>query len=122
MLSDIDGITKKDATSFENASIVTVSDLLGAEEETLLDIKGITANKIEKVYSSIEAFIESDNKEEEVEEVDVKELIEDLDEKLDVDSKEAEQSEEAEQGEELEQSEEAENADLAKNIKQEVTD
>ena len=110
LLSDIDGITKKDATSFENASIVTVSDLLGAEEETLLDIKGITANKIEKVYSSIEAFIESDNKEEEEEEVDVKGLIEDLDEKLDVDSEEAEQSEEAE------------NTDLAKNIKQEVTD
>ena len=122
LLLDIDGITKKDATSFENASIVTVSDLLGAEEEILLDIKGITANKIEKVYSSIEAFIESDNKEEEEEEVDVKELIEDLDEKLDVDSEEVEQSEEAEQGEELEQSEEAENADLAKNIKQEVTD
>jgi N utilization substance protein A len=97
LISEIEDITKKDVALFENASILTVSDLLGAEEDTLLDIKGISANKIEKVYNAIETFIESDNNEEVEEEVDVKELIEDLDEKLKAEVKEAAESEDSEE-------------------------
>ena len=72
----------KDVTLFETASILTVSDVLGAEEETLLEIKGMTADKLEQAYNAIAAFIESDNADKVEEEVvDVKELIDNLDEK-----------------------------------------
>ncbi|MEC9273234.1 MAG: transcription termination factor NusA, partial [Candidatus Neomarinimicrobiota bacterium] len=97
LLSEIEDITKKDAALFENESILTVSDLLGAEEDTLLDIKGISSNKIEKIYNAIETFIESDNNEEVEEEVDVKELMEDLDEKLEAEVKEVAESEDSEE-------------------------
>jgi len=97
LLSEIEDITKKDAALFENESILTVSDLLGAEEDTLLDIKGISSNKIEKIYNAIETFIETDNNEEVEEEVDVKELMEDLDEKLEAEVKEVAESEDSEE-------------------------
>ena len=97
LLSEIEDITKKDAALFENESILTVSDLLGAEEDTLLDIKGISSNKIEKIYNAIETFIESDNNEEVEEEVDVKELMEDLDEKLEAEVNEVAESEDSEE-------------------------
>ena len=106
LLSEIEDITKKDTSLFENASILTVSDLLGAEEDTLLDIKGISANKIEKIYNAIETFIETDNNEEVEEEVDVKELMEDLDEKLEAEVKKVAESEDSEEVAESEDSEE----------------
>ncbi len=106
LLSEIEDITKKDAALFENESILTVSDLLGAEEDTLLDIKGISSNKIEKIYNAIETFIESDNNEEVEEEVDVKELMEDLDEKLEAEVNEVAESEDSEEVAESEDSEE----------------
>ena len=91
LLSDIEDFTKKDVALFEAASIVNVSDLLGAEEGTLLDIKGMTSDKIEEAYNAIEAFIESDKEEEKEEEVDVQELMDDLDEKLKKDTENAEE-------------------------------
>ena len=91
LLSDIEDFTKKDVALFEAASIVTVSDLLGAEEGVLLDIKGMTSDKIEEAYNAIEAFIESDKEEEKEEEVDVQELMDDLDEKLKKDTENAEE-------------------------------
>ena len=81
MLSNIEDFTNKDIALFETANILTVSDVLGAEEETLLEIKGMTADKLEKAYNAIAAFIESDNADIEEEVVDVKELIDNLDEK-----------------------------------------
>ena len=82
LLSNIEDFTKKDVTLFETASILTVSDVLGAEEETLLEIKEMTADKLEQAYNAIAAFIESDNADKVEEEVvDVKELIDNLDEK-----------------------------------------
>jgi N utilization substance protein A len=102
LLSEIDGISNKDVSLLEDASVLTVSDVLDAEEETLTEIKGITSNKIEKIYNSIESFIELDNEEDVEEEVDVKELIEDLDEKLEVEVKEVAESEESEEGAESE--------------------
>ena len=111
LISEIDGISNKDVSLLEDASVLTVSDVLDAEEETLTEIKGITSNKIEKIYNSIESFIELDNEEDAEEEVDVKELIENLDEKLEVEVKEASESEEvaeSEESEEVAESEESE--------------
>ena len=80
LLSNIEDFTNKDIALFETASILTVSDVLGAEEETLLEIKGMTADKLEQAYNAIAAFIESDNADKVEEEVvDVKELIDNLD-------------------------------------------
>ena len=100
LLSDIEDFTKKDVALFEAASIVTVSDLLGAEEGVLLDIKGMTSDKIEEAYNAIEAFIESDKDEEKEEEVDVQELMDDLDEKLKKDTENAEEEVEEENADE----------------------
>ena len=105
LLSEIDGISNKDVSLLEDASVLTVSDVLDAEEETLIEIKGITSNKVEKIYNLIESFIELDNEEDVEEEVDVKELIEDLDEKLEVEVKEAAESEEVAESEEAAESE-----------------
>ena len=57
-LMEIDGITENIAKSLQNAGIGTVSDLMEADEESLLEIKGIASSTIEKVYSSVQQFIE----------------------------------------------------------------
>ena len=57
-LIEIDGITENIAKSLQNAGIGTVSDLMEADEESLLEIKGIASSTIEKVYSSVQQFIE----------------------------------------------------------------
>ena len=80
-LSEIKDFNKKDISLFEDANILTVSDILGADEEVLLEIKGMNPDKLEDMYNSIAEFIESDSEEEVEDEVDVKELIEDLDQK-----------------------------------------
>ena len=46
----------------QGSGIVTVSDLMEADEESLLEIKGIASSTIEKVYSSVQQFIERDDK------------------------------------------------------------
>ena len=57
-LIEIDGITENIAKSLQNSNIRTVSDLMEADEESLLEIKGIASSTIEKVYSSVQTFIE----------------------------------------------------------------
>ncbi len=59
-LAEVEGITEKISKSFKNSSIITVSDLMEADEESLLEIKGISSATIEKVYSSVQHFIERD--------------------------------------------------------------
>ena len=54
----IDGITDSIANSLNDTGIITVSDLMDADEESLLEIKGIASSTIEKVYSSVQQFIE----------------------------------------------------------------
>jgi len=54
----IDGITDNIANSLKETGIITVSDLMEADEESLLEIKGIASSTIEKVYSSVQHFIE----------------------------------------------------------------
>ena len=57
-LIEIDGITDGIAKSLQDSGIRTVSDLMEADEESLLEIKGIASSTIEKVYSSVQQFIE----------------------------------------------------------------
>ena len=57
-LIKIDGITDSIANSLKDTGIITVSDLMEADEESLLEIKGIASSTIEKVYSSVQYFIE----------------------------------------------------------------
>ncbi len=59
-LNDIDGIAENIAKSLQNSGIRTVSDLMEADEESLLEVKGIASSTIEKVYSSVQNFIERD--------------------------------------------------------------
>ena len=57
-LIEIDGISDNIASSLQDFGIRTVSDLMEADEESLLEIKGIASSTIEKVYSSVQQFIE----------------------------------------------------------------
>ena len=65
-LADIDGIEDKLSKSLANSGIKTVSDLMDADEESLVDLKGVTSEKLDKVYSMVQLFIER-----EVEEVNL---------------------------------------------------
>ena len=60
-LIEIDGITGNIAKSLQNSGIRTVSDLMEADEESLLEIKGVASSIIEKVYSSVQQFIERED-------------------------------------------------------------
>ena len=57
-LADIDGIEDKLSKSLANSGIKTVSDLMDADEESLVDLKGITSEKLDNVYSMVQLFIE----------------------------------------------------------------
>ena len=59
-LGDIDGIEDKLSKSLANSGIKTVSDLMDADEESLVDLKGISSEKLDKVYSMVQLFIERD--------------------------------------------------------------
>ena len=60
-LIEISGITNNVAESLKDAGIRTVSDLMDADEESLLEIKGIASSTVEKIYSSVQHFIERDD-------------------------------------------------------------
>ena len=57
-LTKIDGIDEDIANSLFDSNIKTVSDLMEADEESLLEISGVTSSKIENIYSSVQKFIE----------------------------------------------------------------
>ena len=57
-LNDIKGITDKLSKSLANNGIKTVNDLMDADEEYLIDLKGLTAENLDSVYSMVQAFIE----------------------------------------------------------------
>ena len=82
-LADIDGIDNKLSKSLANSGIKTVSDLMDADEESLVDLKGLTSEKLDNVYSMVQAFIER-----EVEEVKLSD--ENFDGKLDLTNDEEE--------------------------------
>ena len=58
LLVDIDGISDKLSKSLAKSGIKTVNDLMDADEESLVDVKGITSENLDNVYSMVQAFIE----------------------------------------------------------------
>jgi N utilization substance protein A len=63
LLTEVDGITKKIGESLLDANIKTVFDLMEADEESLLEITGISTSTVEKIYSSVQQFIEREEPE-----------------------------------------------------------
>ena len=58
LIIDINGITEKIGKALNDSNIITVLDLMEADEESLIEISGITESKLEKIYSSVQEFIE----------------------------------------------------------------
>ena len=63
LLTEVDGITKKIGKSLLDANIKTVLDLMDADEESLLEITGISTSTVEQIYSSVQKFIEREDPE-----------------------------------------------------------
>ena len=58
LLVEIDGIGGALGKSLAENNIRTVNDLMDAEEESLVEIKGLNSADIDNVYSMVQAFIE----------------------------------------------------------------
>ena len=71
LLSDLDNFPKRSIKPLEENDINTISDLMNSDEEKLVEIKGITEKSLEKMYDSIQSFIEKNQ--ESVDEVAVEE-------------------------------------------------
>ncbi len=63
LLTEVDGITKEIGKSLLDANIKTVLDLMDADEESLLEITGISTSTVEQIYSSVQKFIEREDPE-----------------------------------------------------------
>jgi len=80
-LSEIPDFKSAKAILLESAGIVTVSDLLNADEEEILEIDGMGEKTLEDAFNQVAAFIEKETNEKEVEEeVNVEQLIDALNE------------------------------------------
>ena len=98
-LAEIPDFTPAKAKLLDAAGIVTVSDLLNADEEEILAIDGMGEKTLEDAYNLVAAFIEADNAEEIEEEVDVEELLDDLEEQEAAAEESAAKEESAEEAE-----------------------
>ena len=58
LLSDIEGIDKKIASALSKGEILKVSDLMEAEQDSLLDLKGISEDSLDALYDSVQSYIE----------------------------------------------------------------
>ena len=75
-LNEIEGVDKKLADLLSESGIILVSDLLDADMDNLLNIKGLNEDELDDVYSAVQTFVERKIEVEEEEiEVDVEELI-----------------------------------------------
>ncbi len=74
LLSDLDNFPKRSIKPLEENDINTISDLMNSDEEKLVEIKGITEKSLEKMYDSIQSFIEKNQ--ESLDEVAVEEAKE----------------------------------------------
>jgi len=78
LLADIDGMPARAVKPLGESGITSVSDLLNSDEDTLLEIKGISENSLEKIYDAVQNFVEAnqaaaepEDTKEEVQESDV---------------------------------------------------
>ena len=81
LLIEIDGITEKIGKKLIDSNIETVMDLMEADEESLIEIKGISESMVEKIYTAVQQFIErEDNDFEEDESVELDSIDKSIDE------------------------------------------
>jgi len=77
-LVEIPDFTSVKAKLLNAAGIVTISDLLNADEKEILAIDGFGEKTLEDAFNLVAAYIEADNEEEVEEEVNVEQLLDDL--------------------------------------------
>ena len=58
LLTDIEGIKASLSKALSDSNIKTVMDLMDADEESLTEIKGLSSEKVETVFSLVQSFIE----------------------------------------------------------------
>ena len=75
-LSDIDGINKTLTKTLADNNILTVNDLMDAEEDSLTEVISLSSTDIEDIYSVVQAFIER--------EIIDEESVDDLDDSLNI--------------------------------------
>ena len=72
LLADIPSMPARAVNPLAESGISTVSELLNADEEKLLEIKGIAATTLEKIYDAVQSFVEENQNETPEENVSLK--------------------------------------------------
>ena len=72
LLADIPSMPARAVNPLAKSGISTVSELLNSDEEILLEIKGIAATTLEKIYDAVQSFVEKNQNETSEEEVSLK--------------------------------------------------
>jgi N utilization substance protein A len=80
-LSEIPDFTPAKAKLLDDAGIMSVSDLLNADEKEILAIDGFGEKTLEDIFNLVANYVEANNEEELKEEVNVEQLLDDLKEK-----------------------------------------
>ena len=97
LLSTIDNVNKDIIKLLKENDINTVSELLNASEDSLLEINGLSEDYLEQIYDNVQSFIEQnqldednksesdniveENKEDDDDEPDANEVIEEIEKK-----------------------------------------
>ncbi len=63
LLADIPSMPARAVNPLAESGISTVSELLNSDEEKLLEIKGIAATTLEKIYDAVQSFVEENQNE-----------------------------------------------------------
>ena len=77
-LAEIPDFKPAKAKLLDDAGIVSVSDLLNADEKEILAIDGFGEKTLEDVFNLVANYVEANNEEEVKEEVNVEQLLDDL--------------------------------------------
>jgi len=72
LLADIPSMPARAVNPLAKSGISTVSELLNSDEEKLLEIKGIAATTLEKIYDAVQSFVKKNQNETSEEEVSLK--------------------------------------------------
>lgn len=72
LLADIPSMPARAVNPLTKSGISTVSELLNSDEEKLLEIKGIAATTLEKIYDAVQSFVEENQNETPEEDVSLK--------------------------------------------------
>ena len=72
LLADIPSMPARAVNPLAKSGISTVSELLNSDEEKLLEIKGIAATTLEKIYDAVQSFVEANQNETSEEDVSLK--------------------------------------------------